>query len=159
MSLFTSNSGDEALVMALLEQCYGVAKKTLRVFGWSQNHLDDLVSDLIVYLLERKKHEPCFEANENFLVTRAHFLLINSTRKRRLEALDHDPLDHRSVSPLTVVSQREEIEAALEPLSEMERKAVLARVHGSSYAEGAAELGVSESNFGTILMRARRKIR
>jgi RNA polymerase sigma factor (sigma-70 family) len=86
---------------------------------------------------------------------------------------EHEPVDRRS-GPSEQVSRGEEARsldrawmlllslysAAFSTLRERERSALdLIEIHGRSYAEVAAELGVGPSNMKMIVFRARKRIR
>jgi RNA polymerase sigma factor (sigma-70 family) len=125
----------------------------------------DLAQEAFVRLYQRGALP---DAPEAWLITVAMNLFRNDrgSRRRRnrllVEAVPGDePATAASLPDERVVAEetKSQVRAALDRMSERERRLLLLSVEGFSYREIARGLGLHEPSVGTLLARARRRFR
>ena len=120
---------------------------------------EDLAQEVFVRLYQRGALP---DDVRGWMAAVAHNLLRDEKRtgKRRLRLIQARPLD---IDPRTTAASdqrllteetRQTVRAALEKLSERDRRLLLLRHEGYSYREIAKVIGVNETSVGTLLLRA-----
>ena len=120
---------------------------------------EDLAQEVFVRLYQRGSMP---DDVRGWMAAVAHNLLRDEKRtaKRRLQLLQSRPLDLYRSGDLAADEQvlgeerRRRVRAALDKLSERDRRLLLLRHEGYSYREIAPLVGVSELSVGTLLLRA-----
>ena len=120
---------------------------------------EDLVQEVFVRLYQRGSLP---DDVRGWMAAVAHNLLRDEKRtsKRRLQLIQARPLDidrrTNVASDQKVLTEetRRGVRAALDKLSERDRRMLLLRHEGYSYREISKAIGVNETSVGTLLLRA-----
>lgn len=120
---------------------------------------EDLVQEVFVRLYQRGSLP---DDVRGWMAAVAHNLLRDEKRtsKRRLQLIQARPLDidrrTNVASDQKVLTEetRRGVRAALDKLSERDRRMLLLRHEGYSYREISKVIGVNETSVGTLLLRA-----
>jgi RNA polymerase sigma-70 factor (ECF subfamily) len=125
----------------------------------------DLAQDALLRLYRRGELP---DSPRAWLVAAAMNLLRNarSTRSRRMRLLTPERAGHAHADPtpapgegIDAEATRRRVRAAIDGLSERERKLLLLHAEGYRYREIAAALDLNEASVGTLLARAKRAFR
>lgn len=156
----------EALFDAWTREHAAILERTARVFAGAADR-DDLLQEL---LLAVWRAIPAFRHGSKvstFLYRVTHNAALTWTRARRSRpdlVADQLPelIDPRPTAPLAAEDDGPgrlvRLYAAIQSLPEVDRSLVLLSLDGVSYAEIAALHGLSESNVGVRLTRARKSL-
>lgn len=144
----------------------------LRSVELTQADIDDLSSDIFLAIVaNRQAVLRNFRGNSSlatYLTVVARRVVVREmTRRRMAEALGHVGLQNESLSSTgssgsaaQAVDDREELERLLQELPETECQVMrLYHLEGHSYREISSELGIPENTIGSVLSRAREKLK
>lgn len=159
-------AGFERELLPHLDALYSFARRLTR----DPNNAEDLVSEAVLYALDRWESYELGTNARAWLLTILYHAFVNRWRVARREV--RLPEDHVGDVPFDVVGERDpegrfydsflddEITRAIESLPEEYRVAVvLSDVNGLRYAEIAAVLNVPEGTVKSRLFRGRRMLR
>ena len=132
---------------------------------------DDIVHDCYCRLLQKSSHYDLARDGTKLLYRSITNACIDQTRKGQRtvsihrgddeDHTDHMMVDHKSETPAAIVEQRELVDAigfALARIPVEQRAALELKSMGYSLSEIADAVGVSESNAGVLVHRARRAV-
>jgi len=153
------NNRDETLFHRLVDEHRGILLKVARSFAVSDEDRDDLLQDVLIKLWTAL---PSFR-EESKVSTWIYRIALNraltwrrdETRRRaRLTPL----VEVVDVEPTNNVVLLDRLYAEIRNLGEVDRSLVLMSLDGCSYQEMSKVMGISESNVGVRLNRAKQKL-
>ena len=133
--------------------------------------VDDLSAEIFLALLANNfavlRHFRGKSSLAWYLAVVARRVVVREMSKRRMaEALGHVPASHSALDNAHVppdshrVESQEEVQRMLEQLPAVDAEAVkMFHIEGKSYREISAALGVAENTVGSMLSRARERLR
>ena len=149
----------EASFRQLFHAQYASLFRYLHRLTGDADDAEDLAQEVFVRLYQRGSMP---EDVRGWMAAVAHNLLRDEKRtgKRRLQLIQSRPLDLERSGAVAADEQilgeerRRRVRAALDKLSDRDRRMLLLRHEGYSYREIAPLVGVSETSVGTLLLRA-----
>jgi RNA polymerase sigma factor (sigma-70 family) len=160
-----TDAAREQHYLTLLEANLGALRRLAGSYAGSTGERDDLLQEIALALWQALPRFRGESSERTFLFRIAHNHCINHITRRRkvhsLQALELDPEDTTCV-PERLVSDMENqqrLQAAVRQLPLIQREVVLLALEDMDYAEIAAVLGISETNVGVRLNRARQALR
>jgi RNA polymerase sigma-70 factor (ECF subfamily) len=134
-------------------------------YARNRSDRDDLVQEIAIALWRALPSFRGESSERTFLFRIAHNRCITHLSKRRetvsLDDAGIDPVDPAASSEKIVAEeqQRRRFMAALRELPVIHREVLVLFLEGMDYGEIAAVVGISESNVGVRLNRARQKLK
>jgi len=134
-------------------------------YAANRSDRDDLLQEIAIALWRALPAFRGESSERTFLFRIAHNRCITHLAKKRdtvsLDAVRMDPEDPNASSEAIVAEaqQRCRFLRAVRELSAIHREVLLLSLEGMDYGEIAAVVGISESNVGVRLNRARQKLR
>ena len=140
--------------------------KICRIYAWGRADQDDLYQEILCQIwralpnLKEQTHVNTwlYRVALNTAIsfvrkTKSYRLRVVSGDDEKIKGFANDPAcDSRNEEKLSQLFQ------AISQLNEMEKTAILLFLEDSSYEQTAAVMGISESNVGVILHRAKKKL-
>jgi RNA polymerase sigma-70 factor (ECF subfamily) len=155
----------EQRFLTLLNANLGALGRLASSYAGSTGERDDLMQEIALALWQALPRFRGESSERTFLFRIAHNHCINHiVRRRPTESLQHLELDPEDESRpieavLGAVQESEQLVAAVRRLPLIQREVVVLALEDMDYAEIAAVLGISESNVGVRLNRARATLR
>lgn len=155
----------EQRLAALLEENYGALSRLAASYARNPADRDDLVQDI---LLSMWRAQPSFRgecSEKTFLFRIAHNRCITHVTRRRysvsLDDLDAEPVDPglSTESHLAESQERSRLLGAVRQLQPIYREVVVLLLEGFDYKEISRIVGISKTNVGVRLNRARHLLR
>lgn len=150
----------------LFYEHYPVVRRKLAALVRDDTAADDLAQDVFLRLYRNPPDDPgALGAWLHRVLTRVGYDYLNKKARERQLQNKQELLYSEELSPPTgeeaVLSKmdQEEVRLWLDELPERDRKALLLRYSGYSYAEIAGALGVRPPVVGTLLSRATLKLK
>ena len=155
----------EQRFLALLNANLGALGRLASSYAGSTGERDDLLQEIALALWQALPRFRGESSERTFLFRIAHNHCINHIVRRRptesLQQLELDPADDaRPVDQMLSAAQESaRLVAAVRRLPLIQREVVVLALEDMDYAEIAAVLGISETNVGVRLNRARASLR
>jgi RNA polymerase sigma-70 factor (ECF subfamily) len=155
----------EQRFLALLNANLGALRRLSSSYAGSTGERDDLLQEIALALWQALPRFRGESSERTFLFRIAHNHCINHiVRRRPVESLQHlelDPEDGgRPVDmALSAAQESARLVDAVRRLPLIQREVVVLALEDMDYAEIAAVLGISETNVGVRLNRARANLR
>lgn len=155
----------EQRFLALLNANLGALGRLASSYAGSTGERDDLLQEIALALWQALPRFRGESSERTFLFRIAHNHCINHIVRRRptesLQQLELDPADNaRPVDQmLSAAQESSRLVAAVRRLPLIQREVVVLALEDMDYAEIAAVLGISETNVGVRLNRARASLR
>lgn len=155
----------EQRFLTLLNANLGALGRLASSYAGSTGERDDLLQEIALALWQALPRFRGESSERTFLFRIAHNHCINHIVRRRpndsLQALELDPVDD-SPPPDSVLGAAQDSERLLDAVRRLpviQREVVVLALEDMDYAEIAAVLGISETNVGVRLNRARASLR
>jgi RNA polymerase sigma factor (sigma-70 family) len=155
----------EQRFLTLLNANLGALGRLANSYAGSTGERDDLLQEIALALWQALPRFRGESSERTFLFRIAHNHCINHIVRRRptdsLQQLELDPVDEaRPVDTLVGAAQESaQLLAAVRRLPLIQREVVVLALEDMDYGEIAAVLGISETNVGVRLNRARASLR
>jgi RNA polymerase sigma factor (sigma-70 family) len=155
----------EQRFLNLLNANLGALGRLAASYAGSTGERDDLLQEIALALWQALPRFRGESSERTFLFRIAHNHCINHIVRRRpvdsLEQLELDPVDTTRPVEAVVGDAQESAQllAAVQRLPLIQREVVVLALEDMDYAEIAAVLGISETNVGVRLNRARAALR
>jgi RNA polymerase sigma factor (sigma-70 family) len=155
----------EQRFLTLLNANLGALGRLAASYAGSTGERDDLLQEIALALWQALPRFRGESSERTFLFRIAHNHCINHIVRRRpndsLEQLELDPVDTARPVDAVVGDAQESAQllAAVQRLPLIQREVVVLALEDMDYAEIAAVLGISETNVGVRLNRARTALR
>jgi RNA polymerase sigma factor (sigma-70 family) len=155
----------EQRFLALLNANLGALGRLASSYAGSTGERDDLLQEIALALWQALPRFRGESSERTFLFRIAHNHCINHIVRRRpaesLQQLELDPPDDtKPIEQLLSAAQESaRLVAAVRQLPLIQREVVVLALEDMDYAEIAAVLGISETNVGVRLNRARTSLR
>jgi RNA polymerase sigma-70 factor (ECF subfamily) len=150
---------------ALLEQNLPALRRLAASYAGRTSEQEDLVQEIALALWQALPRFRGESSPRTFLFRIAHNRCLSHLARRRpndsLDALELDPIDPAD-SPEQALGTRQSSERLLDAVRSLpliQRQVVVLALEDLDYSEIAAVLGISESNVGVRLNRARTQLR
>lgn len=160
-----TDNAREQRYLTLLNANLGALGRLAGSYAGSTGERDDLMQEIALALWQALPRFRGESSERTFLFRIAHNHCINHIVRRRpmasLQELELDPMDEaRPVESLLGAAQESErLLEAVRQLPLIQRQVVVLALEDMDYAEIAAVLGISETNVGVRLNRARATLR
>lgn len=155
----------EQRFLTLLNANLGALGRLAASYAGSTGERDDLLQEIALALWQALPRFRGESSERTFLFRIAHNHCINHIVRRRptesLQQLELDPVDDTRPVDAVVGDAQESAQllAAVRRLPLIQREAVVLALEDMDYGEIAAVLGISETNVGVRLNRARASLR
>jgi RNA polymerase sigma-70 factor (ECF subfamily) len=155
----------ERRFLALLNANLGALRRLSSSYAGSTGERDDLLQEIALALWQALPRFRGESSERTFLFRIAHNHCINHIVRRKpvesLQQLELDPEDGAHPIEMALSSAQESVRLvdAVRRLPLIQREVVVLALEDMDYAEIAAVLGISETNVGVRLNRARASLR
>jgi RNA polymerase sigma factor (sigma-70 family) len=160
-----TDSTREQRFLTLLNANLGALGRLANSYAGSTGERDDLLQEIALALWQALPRFRGESSERTFLFRIAHNHCINHIVRRRptdsLQQLELDPVDESRPIDTVVGAAQESAQllAAVRRLPLIQREVVVLALEDMDYGEIAAVLGISETNVGVRLNRARASLR
>jgi RNA polymerase sigma factor (sigma-70 family) len=160
-----TDSSREQRFLALLNANLGALGRLANSYAGSTGERDDLLQEIALALWQALPRFRGESSERTFLFRIAHNHCINHIVRRRptdsLQQLELDPVDESRPIDAVVGQAQESAQllAAVRRLPLIQREVVVLALEDMDYGEIAGVLGISETNVGVRLNRARASLR